>query len=161
MLGLGNPRRHVRMRAACRADKLPQAERGHFDNPHPASQRLTHALHQTVRLRPGEHNATLLVGLVDNPFHGGKQLGHPLDFVDDQREFMRVEEQHGILFGQQIVARIFHRDVAEGAPKVFFEHRGLTYLARTGDKNHLALCQHGVDGRLNFAPDIHELPPSA
>lgn len=80
-----------------------------------------------------------------------------LDLVDDPREVPRFEEQRVILLCGQIVARVFHRDVAGRLTQMLPKGRRLADLASARHQHHFALFEHTADRWLYFAFYIHEM----
>ena len=147
---------HVSARCRSDAGNLAQGEPRHLDDADAAGERLAHAFHQVVGLRPGEHDGALLVGFVHEELHGGEQLRRLLHFVDDDRQLVAAEEQQRVLGCLQERRGVFHGHVVVAAPQMVPEHRGLADLPCTRDEHDLALPEHAVDGAFHLAFDIHE-----
>ncbi len=73
------------------------------------------------------------------------------------REVPRFEEQRVILLCGQIVARVFHRDVAGRLTQMFPEGRRLADLASACHQHHFALFEHAANRWLYFVFYIHEM----
>lgn len=71
--------------------------------------------------------------------------------------FPRFEEQYVILLCGQVVARVFHRDVAGRLTQMLPEGRRLADLASAYHQHHFALFEHTANRWLYFAFYIHEM----
>lgn len=137
-----------------RREQLGPCERVQVQHRAAPNQSLRHALHQREHLRAGQQKTARPAILIDPDFEMTQERRSVLNFVDDHR--LRIGLDQGVGCGARSlrVRREIECQVGRAGIEMP-QQRGLAGLPRAGDQDDGKLLRHPPDERLNFSRNLH------